>query len=226
MLADVNNGRLIDVCAYSSGSLESNTSDCILYRPQTGKLEVTKVLPSNLGLFNLQIDGVTAGSGANVGNGGTTGTEVVPAGNHSVGETAGTGTTLTSYVSDISCAGNHGTRTVLASCTNCTSLANVPVADEADVLCTITNTRKQGSIELVKAWSGTGGQTTLKIGTTIGGSEVDSQLTGANGGVPLTTGANAVVTGTYYVSESGGLTNYDTVLTCTSASFGASSAIA
>ena len=91
----------------------------------------------------------------------------------------------------------------------------VTVGENDVVVCTFTNTRQQGSIELVKAWSGTGGQTTLKIGTTVGGSEVDSQLIGANGGAPLTTGANAVDTGTYYVSESGGLSTYNTSLACT-----------
>jgi hypothetical protein len=40
---------------------------------------VTKTLvPStDTGLFNLQIDGTTAGTGANVGNGGTTGAVIV-----------------------------------------------------------------------------------------------------------------------------------------------------
>ena len=80
--------------------------------------------------------------------------------------------------------------------------------------CTFNNTRQQGTIELKKAWSGTPGQTTLNIGTSAGGSQTDSQLTGANGTAPLTTGQNTVDTGTYYVSESGGLTHYTSSLAC------------
>ncbi|MDD1653597.1 MAG: hypothetical protein LUQ64_03535, partial [Methanomicrobiales archaeon] len=77
------------------------------------------------------------------------------------------------------------------------------------------NHRQTGKIELTKVWSGTGGQTTLQIGTTSGDDDVDSQQTGENGASPLTTGENTVNTGTYYVSETGGLTGYDAVLECT-----------
>ena len=202
VLTDVNNGRLLDVCAYSSHSLESNTSDCVLYRPQTGKLEVTKVLPSNVGLFNLQIDGVTVGSGADVGNGGTTGTEVVPAGNHSVGETAGTGTTLASYVSDIYCADEHGIGPNHWSCTDCTSLPDVPVADEADVLCTITNTLKKATLVVIKHVVNDDG------GTAVAG-DFSMAVTGGNPTPAAFPGAESPGTtvvldaGTYGVSETG-----------------------
>ena len=57
------------------------------------------------------------------------------------------------------------------------------------------------TIELKKAWVGQPGQTTLNIGTTVGGSQVDTQLTGANGTPPLSTGTNIVGPGTFYVSE-------------------------
>ena len=72
----------------------------------------------------------------------------------------------------------------------------------------ITNTRNRGAIELQKVWSGTPGQTTLQIGTSAGGSQTASQLTGAGGIAPQTTGEKAVNTGTFYLSETGGLTNY------------------
>ncbi len=81
--------------------------------------------------------------------------------------------------------------------------------------CTFTNTLQQGTIELKKVWVGTGGQTTLQIGTSAGGTQVDTQLTGAAGADPLTTGQNSVNPGTYYMSESGGLANYSTAaLSC------------
>ena len=67
-----------------------------------------------------------------------------------------------------------------------------------------------------KTWPGTKGNVTLKIGTSAGGSQVDSQaLVGANG----TTGQNTVDTGTYFVAESfDSPTNpadYTTTLDCT-----------
>ena len=62
------------------------------------------------------------------------------------------------------------------------------MAKGADVVCTFTNTRDQGTIELKKVWSGTPGQTTLNIGSGVGGTQVATQQTGANGGAPLTTG--------------------------------------
>ena len=72
-----------------------------------------------------------------------------------------------------------------------------------------------GTIELKKAWVGTGGQTTLNIGTSAGGTQTASVQTGTSGGAPLTTGVRTVNTGTYYVSESGGLTDYTSALACT-----------
>jgi hypothetical protein len=77
-----------------------------------------------------------------------------------------------------------------------------------EVTCTFTNTRDTGTIELKKVWSGTAGQTNLNIGTIAGGTEVATVQTGASGGTPLTTGQQTVPTGTYYLSESGGLDGY------------------
>src|SRR5439155_11688676 len=80
------------------------------------------------------------------------------------------------------------------------------------IVCTYTNTRKQGSIELKKDWPGTKGDVTLNIGTSAGGHQTDQQiLSGTNG----TTGANTVDTGTFFVSET--VTNasdFDSTLAC------------
>ncbi len=85
--------------------------------------------------------------------------------------------------------------------------------------CTFRNERNRGSIELVKEWVGTGGQTTLRIGTDQGGSQVDEQQTGPNGTGPLSTGANEVLAGTYFLQETGGLAGYSVAdLECTGAS--------
>src|SRR5205823_722908 len=61
--------------------------------------KVDKVcLPANdTGKFNLQIDGQTAGTGADAVCGGTTGALISSVGAHTVGETPGTGTNLNDY---------------------------------------------------------------------------------------------------------------------------------
>ncbi len=92
---------------------------------------------------------------------------------------------------------------------------SIAISSGQNLVCTFTNTRDTGTIELKKVWSGTAGQTTLKIGTSSGGNQIDSQLTGADGISDLTTGTNTVPTGTYYLSESGGLSDYNSSLSCT-----------
>ena len=79
--------------------------------------------------------------------------------------------------------------------------------------------QSHGTIELDKIWSGTPGETTLQIGTTAGSGDIASVDTGTNGTAPLSTGALGVNTGTYYVSENGGLDGYDSVLNCTDNNF-------
>src|SRR5216117_3943932 len=66
---------------------------------------VKKVLdePTDVsGKFNLQIDAITKAT--DVRNNGTTGLVFVDTGTHTVGEIAGTGTTLSDYTSKIDCA--------------------------------------------------------------------------------------------------------------------------
>lgn len=118
-------------------------------------------------------------------------------------------------------SGPSGYAFASGSGTNCTyngSIATSTVAagnPPTNASCTFHNAQQTGSIELKKVWSGTGGQTTLNIGSTVGGTEIASQQTGVAGGIPLTTGVKTVNTGTYYVSETGGLANYDSSLSCT-----------
>ena len=101
-------------------------------------LTVNKVLvPSNdSGLFNLQIDGVTAGMGANVGNGGTTGAVPVNAGVHTVGETAGAGTNLADYV------------TVIDG--DCATSGTIALALAENKTCTVTNTLRSAQFVVNK----------------------------------------------------------------------------
>lgn len=72
--------------------------------PSTGTIKVTKkvVAPAgDTGKFNLLID--NAVKAPNVGDGGTTGTQTVNVGTHSVGESAGTGTSLADYTASLAC---------------------------------------------------------------------------------------------------------------------------
>ena len=72
---------------------------------------------------------------------------------------------------------------------------NTPANNTATATTTVQN---QGTIELKKSWVGPKGNVTLKIGSTVGGSDVASTpLVGVDG----TTGKKTVNTGTYFVNE-------------------------
>ena len=80
------------------------------------------VVPSgDSGKFNLQIDGVT--KAADQGDGGTTGAVVVSTGvEHTVGETAGTGTNLIDYVTTFGGACDSNGKVILLAADNKTCL--------------------------------------------------------------------------------------------------------
>ncbi len=170
----------------------------------TGTIELKKIWSGTAGSTTLNIGSTAGGSqiaSQPVSGNGTTGTKTVGTGTFYVSETGG----LTNYDSALVCTDNG--QAVTPGANN-----SLTVGKGHAVVCTFTNTRQQGTIELKKVWSGTAGTTTLMIGTTAGGNEVDSQLVvGANG----TTGSNTVDTGTYYVSENGGLSDYTPALVCT-----------
>jgi hypothetical protein len=98
----------------------------------SGTLTINQVVDpvDDAGLFNLQIDGSTAGTGANAGNGGTTGAVTVSAGAHAVGQTAGTDTDLGDYEASTTCTAD-GAPVALDG-------DEVLVGAEEDVVCTIT----------------------------------------------------------------------------------------
>ena len=144
------------------------------------------------GLFNLRIDGATAGTGANVGDGGTTGFVPVNAGNHTVSETAGTDTSLSDYV------------TVIGG--DCAANGTVSLALAQNKTCTITNTKK-GKAEVVKTVSGVppaAGQSftfELRQGATplSDGTVLESKNTDASGNISFTT--KLVPGDTYQICE-------------------------
>ncbi|HEX4525442.1 MAG TPA: hypothetical protein VH108_01720 [Gaiellaceae bacterium] len=115
-------------------------------KPCQGSITIVKALhPSDdPGRFNLEIDGVTAGDAASVGDGGTTGSIAVTAGQHTVGESAASGTSLANYAVQIVCVSGGQVVAEAASATT-----SVPVQRDASVLCTITNTHKSALKPLV-----------------------------------------------------------------------------
>ena len=169
---------------------------------RTGTLTVNKVLvPANdPGKFNLQIDGVTEAAG--IGNGGTTGAVTLNTGSHSFGETAGANTNLSDYESTSDC--RAGTAPV-------TITGGSIVLGEQNVVCTITNTRKTGTLTVVKDLSPSAdpGKFNLLI-------DGVAEASGVGGGG--TTGAVTVNTGSHSVGESAGgntsLDDYTTTTAC------------
>ena len=156
-LSDIGGGtaQLIDVCSYSTQTPSSDPSDCVNYQHNTGRLEVRHVLsPSyNPGRFNLLIDGRVKASP--VGDGGTTGEQIVPAGQHSVSVTTVPNTTLADYNTSVECRAANGTGAVVASQAN-NSPISLMVPDGSDIVCTITDERQTGIIYVTKVvdWQG------------------------------------------------------------------------
>jgi uncharacterized repeat protein (TIGR01451 family) len=204
----------LDTCSFPSQQPNSSPGDCILFDQDRGKLEVRKVFSpaGDPGRVNLLIDGSVAGTGTNVGNGGTTGELSVLAGNHTVGESAGTATSLNDYNSSISCRNANGTGTVVASSSGIGPLT-VNVAAESDIVCTITNTRKTGSLTVIKDVVPNDATTNWAIAVS-GPTPFNDTLTGDD-----STGAQTVNTGSYTVVETAGantnLADYDTTHSCT-----------
>jgi hypothetical protein len=140
---------------------------------------VKMLLPGDdTGLFNLQIDGVT--QAADVGDNGTTGAVAVNAGAHTIGESAGTGISLSDYVTTIS--------------GDCNPDGTVSLALAENKTCTITNVRR-GSIVIVKNTFG-GDGTFDFTSNTLG----DFNLTTA-GNTALTTFSGLDPASTYDVAE-------------------------
>lgn len=208
--------RLIDLDGSGGNQDRSLSADAVIFpasitivkqaSPEGSTSFPFTASPSPLSNFNLVDDGTS--SNTQVFSGITAFTSQQGSPLYIVTENTPAGWSL----NDLSCSvtsANGGTQTVNGS------TATINLQEGENVTCTYTNTAQTGTIELQKVWSGTAGQTTLNIGTTAGASDVDSQLTGANGSAPLTTGTNTVNAGTYYVSETGGLTDYTSSLACT-----------
>lgn len=191
--------KLIDVCSYPSSQPNSDPSDCVIARPNSAKLEVRKALvPSNdSGRFDLKINGTIYAT--NVGDGGTTGTQVVTVDNQHPSQvvleqanSTTNATSLSNYSTSVVCKDLHGTGSIVGS-SNPTGASTrqltVTVAADSDVVCVFTNTRQTGSITLVKnVINDNGGTATANdFGLSIGGTAVTSGQT-----LNLNTGSYAI----------------------------------
>jgi uncharacterized repeat protein (TIGR01451 family) len=109
----------------------------------SGTLRIDKIVrpADDPGRFNLEIDGVPAGTGLAVGNLGTTGDVAVPAGRHRVGEEGVRGTSLADYDTTIACRGGRGRGVVRSAFEGPELVVDVEPAEE--VVCTIVNTRRE-----------------------------------------------------------------------------------
>jgi uncharacterized repeat protein (TIGR01451 family) len=107
---------------------------------QTGTVEIVKNLEPNAdpGRFDLLLDGSSELDDA--GDGGSTDAVTVDTGTHTVGEAAGSGTSLGNYASTITCTEDGGEGETVASAAGAGPLdVEVGVGDE--IVCVITNTR-------------------------------------------------------------------------------------
>ena len=173
------------------------------------KITVTKVVDSGSATADQWCFTVTGPNSYNL-------TQCVPSGQSSVdfiGLQSGSYTVTESNVAGYSFASGSGTNCTFSGST-ATATVTAAAGGATNASCTFHNAQALGSIELRKSWVGPGGQTTLRIGTSTGGSQIASQLTGANGGAPLTTGAKPVAPLTYFVSETGGLAGFSSSLAC------------
>jgi hypothetical protein len=164
-------------------------------------ITVTKAcLPADdPGRFNLTIDGHTAGTGANVACGGSTGAVTVQPRIHTVGETAGSSTDLANYT------------TIIGG--DCAADGSVLVAAGDQATCTITNVRHKPpepfailTVNKICVPASDGGLFNLSINASV---ETDEPCGGSIG--PL-----AVPVGAQQVGETAGtgtsLANYTTTI--------------
>lgn len=155
-----------------------------------GKITIIKKFaPQNDGgKVNLLIDGAVKAS--DVGHGGTTNAVTVWAGTHSASETAGMYTNLANYTTVYTCSNNQNG--------NGTSIASIVVKTGDNITCTFTNTRKTGTITVIKNVDDGYGHIAKDV------KNWSWSYDGQNDKHHITTGSNntqTVLTGTYTVSE-------------------------
>src|SRR5207237_365440 len=161
--------------------LSGDNKVCTITNTRKPTLTVNKVcVPStDNGKFNLQIDGSTAGTGANAACGGTTGAVLSSIGAHSVGETAGTGTSLGDYFAPVFDGA-------------CDAQGNVTLAAGDNAVCTITHHRAPTiTVNKVCVPSTDTGKFNLQIDGSTAGTGANAACGGTTGAVQSTLGAHS-----------------------------------
>lgn len=184
-----------------------NVTCLITNTRKTGTLQVVKALvpTTDAGMFDLSVDGTTQAT--DVRNGQGTPVLTLPTGSHGFAEAAGTATSLADYTASVGCQDANGSVTATPANVGWT----VNLGDGQAVVCTITNTRKTGTIQVIKATSPSNdpGRFDLLVdGTT-------HKTDASNGqGTPVLT----VLTGTHGFAEAAGtgtdLTQYTSSVAC------------
>jgi large repetitive protein len=153
-----------DNCSQVAIANDGEATCTITNTRQTGTIEVVKDLDpaDDPGRFDLLINGEAEAE--DVGDGGSTGAVTVDTGGNTVGEAAGTGTSLGNYSSSIECRADDGEGEVVASGAGAGPL-QLDVAHEDEILCVITNERV--SVGIVKT-NDAGEAQTVEPGETIG----------------------------------------------------------
>jgi len=192
-------GYAVAVSAAGAVSVgDGDTITCTITNTRkTGTIVVKKALipASDAGKFDLQVDGADVAT--QVGDGGY-GSKTVPTGTHTVGEA---GANLADYTSSTSCK-NGSDYTVDVS-----AAGAVNVTSGDTITCTITNTRKTGTIVVKKALAPS--TDTGRFDLRVDGGDVATQV--GDGG----TGSKTVPTGTHTVGEAGAnLGDYTSSTSC------------
>lgn len=173
---------------------------------RSGTLELRKVLApaDDPGTFDLSIDGTVRTAGA--GNGGTTGAITVVTGDHTIGEAAAGAVPLSEYTSTTSCVNTAFNNAVVP-----VSQGSVNVGHAAAVVCTITNTRRTGTLEVRKVLAPADDPGTFDL-------SIDGIVAKAGAGNGGTTGAITVVQGDHAIAEVAAvgtlMTDYAAALSC------------
>jgi hypothetical protein len=132
---------------------------------KSGKIRVLKFTnPTSITSgFDLRINGSTAGTGGNVGNGGDTGEVTVPTGTHTVSETAAGGGAISGFASKYRCVKNPTSPVTAASFGGMTGTStSVTVGENETWVCAFLNT-KDGTFKVVKQFEGPSGEDKVNV---------------------------------------------------------------
>ncbi|OQA93065.1 MAG: Serine-aspartate repeat-containing protein D precursor [Microgenomates group bacterium ADurb.Bin219] len=201
---------LLDVCSYPSEQPNSDPSDCIIIRNNKGILVIYKDVDPNNSLtnWNFTISGPTS-LNPSISGDGNTGILAVDLGTYSITETAGLGTNINDYSTFWNCAKN-GSSYLSGIGTNISNIVIGSAGNTVDsVVCTFTNSYKQGKIVVDKVTNPSGDSQSFNF-TTTGSGYSGFSLTDT-----ATPNEQELMAGTYSVAETA-ISGWNTVSSCIS----------